>query len=113
MKKIIAVITTMLITINASALTIKHVSVHGLYSLKIYSPVSSDSYTVIGIPPLDRLLERINQQIADASCDKNAYVQFGYYDNNTDVTTWFNGECKIILPKDETIDVQITPKNCA
>jgi hypothetical protein len=57
--------------------------------------------------PRDRLLERINQLIADASSDKNAYIQLVNGTQQNGLMAHANN-----VTKDETINVQITPKNC-
>src|SRR3989338_1463951 len=51
-----------------------------VFSLKIRSNTPSDNYTLIGVPTqVSYVIQRINHFIADMSSDKNAYVQFGYY----------------------------------
>ena len=93
---------------SAFALYVRSVTVSplypGLYAIKIHSPVPADNYLVNGIPAdQPRLLERINQVIAEASNDPNAYVAFG----NAAGTHFFDGSCHIPLPNPKAIKVTI------
>ena len=118
MKSITAIV-LLLICINASAITYSTGTLHinnvystnGVFSLKIRSSTPSDNYTLRGVPTnIGYIIARINQFIADMIGDKNAYVQFGYFDGIS--TQWFGGQCKISLPKNENISVMISSDAC-
>lgn len=54
----------------------------------------------------------LNQYVTGISANKKNNIEFGYYDNQTQKTTWFPSSCKITLNQSENITVDIHSHSC-
>ena len=102
-------------TLNAmAAVTIKSITIPDgdpFYSFKIHSSIPANNYRIEEMP-LRIGFERINTFLNGITKTENAYLEFGYFDINTQNTTWFPTTCKIPLNTDRNIAVTITKNGC-
>ncbi|MCX7120808.1 MAG: hypothetical protein NTZ67_03395 [Gammaproteobacteria bacterium] len=113
MKKQLASFALLFISISAmAAVQVKSIAIpdgNNLYSFEIKS--SSDNRVAQRIP-LSLGFDTINTFLDEVTPSKSAYLEFGYYNRTSQTTTWFPKTCKILINKNENINVTIEAEKC-
>lgn len=63
--------------------------------------------------PIQVGLYRLNEFLSGISPTEHAYLVFGYFNIQTQDTTWFPETCKVKLDKSKVIIVRMTEGSCA
>lgn len=114
LKKQLASFALLFISVGTmAAVQISSISIpdnNPVYSFEIKS--SSDNRVAQRIP-LSLGFDTINTFLDEVTPSKNAYLEFGYYNRTSQTTTWFPKTCKILINKNENINVTIEAEKCA